>query len=73
MTMFYTNITISTDDTYTWRDWRVRPLGAKGDFNRPVICRRFGTATEFVVKERVTDDCRADLIAASVQTEQGGP
>lgn len=71
--MFYTNVSYSKDGGRTWSDWRVIPLGALGDFMTRVVARRFGSSRQYVFRERVTDDCRADLIAASVQTEQGGP
>lgn len=71
--MFYTNIRYSKNGNRTKTDWRVVPLGELGDFCRRVVLRRFGSSRQFVFTELVTDDCAAHLIAASVQTEQGGP
>lgn len=70
--MFYTNIRYSKDGARTWSDWRVIPLGEQGDFMKRVVSRRFGSSRQYVFQELVTDDCRADLIAASVQIEAGG-
>ncbi len=69
--MFYTNVSYSKDGGRTWSDWRVIPMGSLGDFEKRVVARRFGTSRQFVFRERVTDDCRADLLAASVQAEAG--
>lgn len=70
--MYYANLRY-TKNGYTFSDWREAELGERGDFQKKVIYRRFGSGDYWVFEERVTDDCRADLIACSVQIEGGGP
>lgn len=71
--MNYVDICYTKDGGHTWSDYRQIPLGERGDFVKRVVARRFGSARQIVFKERVTDNCRADLIAASIQTEPAGP
>lgn len=71
--MNYVDLRYSKNGARTWSDWRKIPLGEVGDFTRRVVARRFGSARTIVFQERVNDDCRADLIAASIQTEAAGP
>ena len=70
--MTYVDIRFSTDGGHTWSDWRTRPLGVVGKFANRVLARRLGQGRSWVLDFRVTDPVRADLIAASVQLEQGG-
>lgn len=70
---WYTNVRYSKDGGHTWSNWRVIPLGELGDFVKRVPATRFGMSRQFVFQEMVTDDCRADLVAASIQIEPAGP
>jgi hypothetical protein len=71
--MNYVDLRYTKDGGRTWSDWRKIELGDVGDFVKRVVARRFGSSRQFVFQERVTDDCRADLIAASIQIEPAGP
>lgn len=69
--MFYVDIQYSKNGGHTWSKWRKLPMGELGDFCKRVVARRFGSSRQFVFRTRVTDDCRADLISASVQMTPG--
>lgn len=71
--MNYVDIRVSKDGGRTWSDFRKVPMGDLGDFMYPVVTRRWGRARHWVFDIRVTDDCRADLLAASAQLEPAGP
>jgi hypothetical protein len=70
--MNYIDIAVSRNGGRTWSDWRRVPMGDLGDFMEPVITRRWGIGTHLTFKWRVTDDVRADVFAASIQTESAG-
>jgi hypothetical protein len=72
-TEFKANLRYSKDGGFLKSDWREASLGSLGDFGKDVVYRRFGTARWLVVEERVTDDCRADIVAISVQIDPAGP
>lgn len=61
----------SKDGGYTWSDWQSRDIGGTGDFLSPKArWRRLGMARQFVVDIRMT--VGADLLAGSIQAEEGG-
>jgi hypothetical protein len=70
--MNYIDIAVSKDGGRVWSDWRKVPMGELGDFLYPVVTRRWGIGQHIVFKWRVTDDVRADVFAASIQTESAG-
>ena len=71
--MNHVDLRYSKDWGRTWSDWRQIPLGEVGDYVNRVVARRFGSGRHFVFQERITDDCRGDLVAVSIQTEPAGP
>lgn len=70
--MNYLDIRVSKDGGHTFSDWRKVEVGELGDFMHPCVTRRWGVARHFVFQWRVTDDYRADVVAASIQTEAAG-
>lgn len=70
--MNFLDIRVSKDGGQTFSDWRKIPAGELGDFMQPIVARRWGSARHFVFQTRVTDDYRADVVAASIQLEAAG-
>ncbi len=70
--MFYTRLRYSKDGAHNWTNWRQKELGVVGSFGKRTKFYQLGQAINFVFQESVTDDCRADLIAASLQLNGGG-
>lgn len=60
----------SRDGGNNWSDWRTIDLGGTGDFVKRVVIRRLGRGRQWVFAYRITDNVRADCMAASAQLEQ---
>jgi hypothetical protein len=65
----FVDIRYSKDGGRNWSHWKRRSLGEVGDFMKRVRVNRLGRGRQWVFDIRVTDDCRADLLAASVKVE----
>ena len=70
--MNYLDIRVSKDGGHTFSDWRRVEIGELGDFLYPCITRRWGSGRHMVFQWRVTDDYRADVVAAAIQMEPAG-
>lgn len=62
-------IRYSKDGGENWSDWRAVDLGSTGDFMKRVVIRRLGRGRQWVFAYRITDNVRADCLAASLQIE----
>ena len=62
-------IRYSKDGGRNWSAWESRSLGNVGDFLKRVRLTRIGRSRKWVFDLKVTSDCRADLIAASIQVD----
>jgi len=60
----------SKDGGENWSDWSQHDIGSTGDFVKRVIRRRLGRGRQWVFAFRITDNVRADCLAASMQLEQ---
>jgi hypothetical protein len=59
----------SKDGGNNWSDWRTYDLGKTGSFMKRVVARRLGRGRQWVFAFRITDNVRADCLAASLQLE----
>lgn len=59
----------SKDGGHNWSAWRQCSMGAVGNFVKRIEMRRFGQGRQWVFDIRVTDDAKADLMAASTVIE----
>ena len=57
----------SKDGGHTWSNWRERSLGAVGRFDRRVRLLRLGMGRSIVLKIRVSDPVKRDILGASAQ------
>lgn len=67
--MSFVDIRYSKDGGENWSEWRRVDLGGTGDFVKRVVIRRLGRGRQWVFAYRITDNVRADCMAASVQLE----
>lgn len=67
--MSFVDVRYSKDGGENWSDWRRVDLGGTGDFMKRVVLRRLGRGRQWVFAYRITDNVRADCLAASIQTE----
>lgn len=65
----FVDIRYSKDGGNNWSHWKRRSLGDVGDFMKRVRVHRLGRGRQWVFDIRVTDNCRAALLAASLQVE----
>lgn len=63
------DIRYSKDGGANWSDWRRVDLGKTGDFVKRIVIRRLGRGRQWVFAYRITDNVRADCLAASLQLE----
>lgn len=63
------DIRYSKDGGANWSDWRKVDLGQTGDFVKRIVIRRLGRGRQWVFAYRITDNVRADCLAASLQIE----
>jgi regulation of enolase protein 1 (concanavalin A-like superfamily) len=59
----------SKDGGANWSDWTKLDLGTTGQFTKRVTRRRLGVGIQWVFAYRITDNVRADCLAASAQLE----
>jgi hypothetical protein len=69
MSMHHVDVRYSRDGGNNWSDWRTLEFGDTGDFVKRIELRRFGRGRQWVFDIRVTDNVRADLMAASTMAE----
>lgn len=62
----------SKDGGHTWSNWRERSIGAVGRFNQRVRLLNVGQARSIVLKIRVSDPVKRDILGgnASVSPER---
>ena len=72
MTDRYVMIRVSTDKGHNWSSWRYIHLGEVGDFKQNIVATRFGSSNDFRFHIRVASPIKADLIAASVDSDRLG-
>lgn len=68
--MNYVDLRYSKDGGRNWSEWRRLPMGDTGDFLKRISTRSFGMGRQWVFDIRVTDPVRADIISASILSEQ---
>ena len=61
----------SDDGGYTWGAWRQRSLGAIGEYSTPVVWDRCGSARDRVWQIKTTDNCRASIVGAAIDAQEG--
>lgn len=59
----------SRDGGHNWSDRRQLDMGDTGDFNKPLIARRFGIGREYVFEISYSGPRRCDVLAMSMQVE----
>lgn len=64
-------ISISKDGGRNFLYQREATLGELGQYNRPVVVRRFGTARDFRAKFRITSPICVDFMGGTVKYEVG--
>ena len=57
----------SKDGGHTWSNWRERSLGAVGRFDKRVRLLNLGQARSIVLKIRVSDPVKRDILGAVAQ------
>lgn len=61
----------SRDGGHTWSSWKERSLGAVGRFNQRVRYLNIGQFRAIVVKIRVSDPVKRDILGANVRIQGG--
>jgi len=57
----------SKDGGNTWSNWRERSLGAVGRFNQRIRLLNLGQARSIVLKIRVADPVKRDILGGNAQ------
>lgn len=65
-------MSFSVDGGYTWQDRSPQPLGKIGNYRQRINWFNLGTAREFVLRFRISDPIKRTIIAAYIQTTDGG-
>lgn len=61
---------VTKDGSWTFTDFRARPLPDEGDYSDPMpVWRRLGLSRQFSVRFRCTAPCTLALIAMEVEAE----
>lgn len=61
----------SNDGGHSWSDSLPRSLGAVGERTKSVQWNRLGSAHDRVYRVRCTDNCRFDIVDASIEAQEG--
>lgn len=66
----YIEMAVSKDGSYTFTDWRKRPLPDHGDYSDPMpVWRRMGTSRQFATRFRCTEPCVLTVTAMAIEAE----
>lgn len=61
-------MSVSKDGSYTFTDWRARPLPDHGDYRDPMpTWRRLGNSRQFAARFRITDPVVVSIVAMEVE------
>lgn len=64
-------LSYSKDGGHTWSNWKDREIGPVGNYNREVRFLSLGQCKSMIVKIRVSDPVKRDILGANVRIQGG--